>query len=186
MNYLSIVIALVSLAISIFTFWKTLFDERQKQDFQVIAVHSPKDLVSPKVGVVYLELVITNYSTQPLALISSTMNLMKTGSLELEISSSAYLFKTLISTRIESTGSKETRRSEKTSDSLPTTIKPKEAVHLILAYPAENVMGIDSKTTEIDFVIQTNRKHNIHIPNETTNPKIKSTQDIIYEKYREY
>lgn len=186
MNYLSIVIALVSLAISIFTFWKTLFDERQRQDFQVIAVHSPESLITPKIGIVYLEVVITNNSTLPLALISSTMNLKKTGILKVELSSSAYLFKTLISTHIESTGSKETRKSEKTSDSLPTTIKPKEAMHLILAYPAENVLGVDSETTEIDFLIETNRKQDIYIPNETTNPKMKSTKDVIYEKYREF
>lgn len=185
MNYISLIISLVSIAISVFTFWKTLYDERQRQNVNVVAVHSPENLVSPKMGVVYLELLITNNSTLPLVLISSTMNLKKTSLLKRDLTTSAYLFDTLISTRRETSGSTTKKQTEKTSDGLPLTINPRDALHCVLAYPAEDVMGIDKETTELDFIIQTNRKEDIRISSKQTKPKMTSTVQLLKERLRE-
>lgn len=179
MGYASIGISVLSIIISIFTFWKTLFDERQKYKVDVINILSPEHLVSPAAGIVYLEIVVTNDSSLPLVLITSKMKINKTGILNLNMSANALLIDSLISMHKGMSGSTINK-----STALPITIQSRDAVHCILAYPAPGILGVESDITEIEVSIVTNRKDEISISNSELKRKMTTLENFLKERVR--
>ena len=179
MDYASIGISVLSIIISIFTFWKTLFDERQKYKVDIINIFSPEHLVSPAAGIVYLEIVVTNDSSLPLVLITSKMKINKTGIRNLNMSANALLIDSLISMHKGMSGSTTNK-----SNALPLTIQSRDAVHCILAYPAPGILGLESDNTKIEISIVTNRKDDISISNSELKHKMTTLENFLKERVR--
>lgn len=184
MEYISLLVSFLSIGISIFTFWKTLFDERLNYDIDVVSVVSPENLVSPKAGILYLELVITNKSSLPLVIVSSRMELNRTGMINKELSESAYFIDTLISTHTESSGKNITRQIEQKSNGLPISIKGREAAHFIIAYPAPGILGIDKSNTNLTIYFSTNREEVIVLTNSELNEKMTTLEKFLIGRVR--
>lgn len=155
-NFISLTISLISISISIYTFWKTRFDEKMRYDLDILNVFSPEGLVSPLAGIVYIECVVTNKSTLPLVLISSELDIKQHGMLNTELKTKAFMFDSIISTTI-TTGQNGDMQGKKVADGLPITIRPKDAVHFILAFPAPDILGVDKSNTKMTLEFTTNR-----------------------------
>lgn len=183
-EWVSLVISLIGIGISLYTFIKNKNDESFRYELQLISINSPEKLNSPKLGVIYVEAVLTNKSTLPLVLVSSTLKAEKVGIVNIDQTFNAFLFKTLISTKKETSGNKVVKEIEHFSDGLPLTIPPKDAKHFILAYEAPNVLGVSSENTTLEISLFTNRERVITIDAESTAKVMKSTEQFLIGRYR--
>lgn len=184
MIYVSLLISIISIGLSVFTIWKTLFEEKMKYDINVLNVCSPEHLVHPKAGMIYIELVITNKSSLPLVLVTSKMEIHKTGMRTIDLSTSAFLIDTLISTHKEQTGTNINRVVEQKSNGLPVTILSKHAAHCIVAYPAPGILGVTSESTDISVIFTTNRDEHITIESSKLKSKMITLENFLKGRVR--
>lgn len=157
MNSASLAISIISIVLSLYIAWKNYADEREKSEYDVLNVVSPDKLVSPKAGILYIEMVVTNKSKIPLVLTNSILKIQKTEFHTVDLTVNAYFIDTLISTHKEGSGSTTTREIQEKSNKLPITIPPKDVGHFIVAYPTPGIMGISKETTNISLSFENNR-----------------------------